>query len=64
MFTTGASSRTMSRVERHRSRAIGMRPILATAAIAAAVVSLIVITPLVTSVEFPITPLWITVAVA
>jgi hypothetical protein len=45
MFTTGASSRTMSRVERHRSRAIGMRPILATAAIAAAVVSLIVITP-------------------
>ena len=45
MFTTGVGSRTTPRVERHGRRAIGMRPILATAAIAAAVVSAIAITP-------------------
>jgi hypothetical protein len=45
MFTAGASSRTTSRVERHGRRAIRMRPILATAAVAAAVVSAIAITP-------------------
>jgi hypothetical protein len=45
MFTTGVSSRTTSRVERHGRRAIGMRPILATTAIAATVVSAISITP-------------------
>ena len=45
MSTTGAGSRTTSRVEQQGRRAIRMRPILATAAIAAAVVSAIAITP-------------------
>jgi hypothetical protein len=45
MFTTGAGSQTTSRVERQGRRAIRMRPILTTAAIAAAVVSAIAITP-------------------
>ena len=45
MFTTGGDSRTSSVVERHGRRATGMRPILATAAIAAAVVSAIAIVP-------------------
>ena len=45
MFTTGAGSRTTSHVARHGRRAIRMPPILATAAIAAAVVSAIAITP-------------------
>ena len=43
MVTTGAGPRTASRVERHDRRAIRMRLILATAAIASAVVSAIVI---------------------
>ena len=45
MFTTGARLPTSSRVERHCGRATGIRPILATAAIAAVVLSAIAIAP-------------------
>src|SRR6516225_1569996 len=45
MFTTGARLPTSSRVERHCGRATGIRPILATAAIAAVVLSAVAIAP-------------------
>ena len=45
MFTTDPRLRTSSHVERHCGRATGMGPILATAAIAAVVLSVIAIAP-------------------